>query len=79
MKIGLSCVQDMAIDRPSMSDVVFMLSNEKSHAPEAKRPRFWVGRMKNEVNSEAVHPTTSNPRQFSYSYDRLNITELEYR
>ena len=37
--VGLLCVQDQAADRPNMSDVVFMLSNE-TNRPEPKQPIF---------------------------------------
>ncbi|CAN6689957.1 unnamed protein product [Malus baccata var. baccata] len=39
MRIGLLCVQDKAADRPTMPDVVFMLSSEKD-LPPAKQPIF---------------------------------------
>lgn len=70
IKIGLLCVQDLATDRPSMSDVVFMLSNENSHVPQAKRPRFFVDQMNTEVNGEILHPNTS----ISYTCNDINIT-----
>ena len=37
--LGLLCVQDHAGDRPSMSDVVFMLSNETDR-PQPKQPIY---------------------------------------
>ncbi|TQD79746.1 hypothetical protein C1H46_034719 [Malus baccata] len=39
MRIGLLCVQDKAADRPTMPDVVFMLSSEKD-LPPPKQPIF---------------------------------------
>ncbi|TQD79747.1 hypothetical protein C1H46_034720 [Malus baccata] len=39
MHIGLLCVQDKAADRPTMPDVVFMLSSEKD-PPPPKQPIF---------------------------------------
>ncbi|GKV43379.1 hypothetical protein SLEP1_g50677 [Rubroshorea leprosula] len=38
--IGLLCVQDHAVDRPTMSDVVSMLSNEAMSQPKPKEPAF---------------------------------------
>ncbi|OIV93169.1 hypothetical protein TanjilG_20831 [Lupinus angustifolius] len=40
IQIGLSCVQDYALDRPSMSIVVSMLSNIESTLPTPKYPAF---------------------------------------
>ncbi|KMZ70049.1 S-locus receptor kinase (SRK) [Zostera marina] len=40
IKIGLLCVQDRAIDRPTMSDVLFMLVNEIAIVQEPKKPAF---------------------------------------
>ncbi|KAH9796625.1 Receptor-like serine/threonine-protein kinase SD1-8 [Citrus sinensis] len=41
IQVGLLCVQDRTTDRPSMSTVVFMLSNETS-VPSPKQPTFSV-------------------------------------
>ncbi|KMZ66637.1 S-locus receptor kinase (SRK) [Zostera marina] len=43
IQIGLLCVQDKADDRPTMSDVILMLSNDSSLIKDAKRPRFYNG------------------------------------
>ncbi|GLU22195.1 hypothetical protein SLE2022_382870 [Rubroshorea leprosula] len=40
--IGLLCVQDHAIDRPTMLDVVSMLSNETMPLPQPKQPAFFI-------------------------------------
>ncbi|CDO98047.1 unnamed protein product [Coffea canephora] len=42
IQVGLLCVQDRAIDRPSMSDVVSMLSNEAVQLPPPKQPAFFI-------------------------------------
>lgn len=39
LQIGLLCVQDNAADRPTMPDVVFMLSSV-TDGPQPKRPIF---------------------------------------
>ncbi|KAK3032643.1 hypothetical protein RJ639_036603, partial [Escallonia herrerae] len=41
IQIGLLCVQDQAIDRPTMLSIVFMLCNEKA-LPSPKQPVFAV-------------------------------------
>ncbi|PWA49385.1 bulb-type lectin domain-containing protein [Artemisia annua] len=42
--VGLLCVQDHATDRPTMSEVINMLTNENMHLPEPKRPAFFIER-----------------------------------
>ncbi|KAI3912732.1 hypothetical protein MKW92_039044 [Papaver armeniacum] len=44
IQVGLLCVQQLPEDRPSMSDVVFMLSSKNSLLPEPKQPGFFVER-----------------------------------
>ncbi|XP_043694867.1 putative G-type lectin S-receptor-like serine/threonine-protein kinase At1g61610 [Telopea speciosissima] len=41
--IGLLCVQDYAVDRPTMSKVVFMLSNDTSDLTPPKMPLYIRG------------------------------------
>ncbi|XP_017225514.1 G-type lectin S-receptor-like serine/threonine-protein kinase B120 [Daucus carota subsp. sativus] len=41
--VGLLCVQESAADRPTMSDVLLMFSNEHSQVVPPKRPAFTSG------------------------------------
>jgi hypothetical protein len=41
IKIALLCVQENAVDRPTMSDVITMLSSELLVLPEPKQPGFF--------------------------------------
>ncbi|PIM98813.1 Serine/threonine protein kinase [Handroanthus impetiginosus] len=43
INVGLLCVQDGAMDRPSMTEVISMLTNESLQLPEPKQPAFFVG------------------------------------
>ncbi|KAK6932444.1 S-locus receptor kinase, C-terminal [Dillenia turbinata] len=43
IQVGLLCVQECAVDRPTMSEVVFMLGNNTS-LPSPKQPAFVLGR-----------------------------------
>ena len=47
--VGLLCVQDHAIDRPTMSEVISMLTNENMHLPEPKQPAFFIERSEAEA------------------------------
>jgi len=42
--IGLLCVQHYADDRPTMSDIVSMLTNKSAIVSLPERPAFYVGR-----------------------------------
>nr|XP_043635400.1 G-type lectin S-receptor-like serine/threonine-protein kinase At1g67520 [Erigeron canadensis] len=42
--VGLLCVQDSAADRPTMSEVISMLTNGNMHLPEPKQPAFFIQR-----------------------------------
>ncbi|CAI0423011.1 unnamed protein product [Linum tenue] len=48
--IGLLCVQDQPTDRPTMSDVVAMLSNETSELPDPKQPAFLASAVVEEID-----------------------------
>ena len=40
LQVGLLCVQKLPKDRPTMSSVVFMLSNESITLAQPKKPEF---------------------------------------
>nr|XP_048323283.1 uncharacterized protein LOC107428940 [Ziziphus jujuba var. spinosa] len=42
IQVGLLCVQESAADRPTMSDVVAMFSNERMSLPKPKQPAFYT-------------------------------------
>ncbi|KAJ0007577.1 hypothetical protein Pint_29814 [Pistacia integerrima] len=42
LNVGLLCVQDQAKDRPTMSEVVCMLTNETMVLPTPKQPAFFI-------------------------------------
>ncbi|KAH0863793.1 hypothetical protein HID58_081004, partial [Brassica napus] len=44
VQIGLLCVQQLANDRPNVSNVIWMLTTENAHLPEAKQPAFIARR-----------------------------------
>ncbi|KAM0011505.1 putative non-specific serine/threonine protein kinase [Helianthus debilis subsp. tardiflorus] len=51
--VGLLCVQDHATDRPTMSEVVSMLTNENMNLPQPKQPAFFIERHETETETEA--------------------------
>ncbi|KAJ0075140.1 hypothetical protein Patl1_33360 [Pistacia atlantica] len=42
LHVGLLCVQNQAIDRPTVPEVVSMLTNETIIAPTPKQPAFYI-------------------------------------
>ncbi|XP_071729278.1 G-type lectin S-receptor-like serine/threonine-protein kinase CES101 [Rutidosis leptorrhynchoides] len=58
--VGLLCVQDHAIDRPTMSEVVSMLTNENMHLPEPKHPAFFIERHDAETGRDVNHNNVTN-------------------
>lgn len=43
VRLGLLCVEDNALDRPTMVDVISMLGNDNAVLPFPKRPGFYSG------------------------------------
>ncbi|XP_059457404.1 receptor-like serine/threonine-protein kinase SD1-7 isoform X2 [Corylus avellana] len=48
---GLLCVQESPTDRPTMSDVISMISNEHAPLPTPKQPAFFTGQNMMDTNS----------------------------
>ncbi|XP_070044238.1 G-type lectin S-receptor-like serine/threonine-protein kinase CES101 [Nicotiana tomentosiformis] len=70
--VGLLCVQDYAKDRPSMSTVVSMLTNESRQPPPSpERPGFFIerGDQQAQIYEEVER----------YSINGLSISELKAR
>lgn len=71
IQIGLLCVQDFAVDRPSMSAVVSMLGSD-STLPTPKQPAFIFKRS----NYETSNPSIS---EGTYSVNDASMTMVEAR
>lgn len=68
LQVGLLCVQERADDRPTMSSVVFMLSN-KVELPSPKQPAFVHKGDHNDVD-----PSSSSAG--GYSINELSVTTM---
>ncbi|MQL88380.1 hypothetical protein Taro_020928, partial [Colocasia esculenta] len=66
MEVGLLCVQEHARDRPTMYEVVTMLSSDSSSLPRPKKPGFLVFRS----------PTSSSRNQESFTTNELTNTSI---
>ncbi|XP_021284759.1 cysteine-rich receptor-like protein kinase 10 [Herrania umbratica] len=81
--IGLLCVQEAAADRPTMSEIVMMLSSYSITAPAPSRPAFFVSN-ENRTTHSAVHSDSSqsadsNPDLRQQSVNEVTISELHPR
>ena len=54
--VGLLCVQDQAIDRPTMQDVAFMLSNETLQLSPPKQPAFFNNPTAEKLGNSEIMP-----------------------
>ncbi|KAJ6980066.1 hypothetical protein NC653_028021 [Populus alba x Populus x berolinensis] len=68
--VALLCVQDNREDRPDMSYVVSMLSNENT-LPQPKHPGFFIERDPAEASSTS--------ESTAYSANKCSITQLQAR
>ncbi|KAL6216959.1 hypothetical protein ACLB2K_010177 [Fragaria x ananassa] len=66
--IGLLCVQERAIDRPTMLDVISLLSNQSSALPLPKEPAFLS-------HSGSTDADSSSSRQRYHSQNEVTISE----
>lgn len=54
INVGLLCVQDRPIDRPSMASVVVMLESETSVPALPRQPTFTMDRSFSETDSSTI-------------------------
>ncbi|KAK6253021.1 hypothetical protein QUC31_014741 [Theobroma cacao] len=67
LTVGLLCVQEDPSDRPTMSQVVFMLGSEIASLPAPKQPAFVVRRCPSSKASSSSKPET-------FSHNELTVT-----
>ncbi|KHG02489.1 Cysteine-rich receptor-like protein kinase 6 [Gossypium arboreum] len=79
--IGLLCVQEDAADRPSMSDIITMLSSHSVTAPAPSRPAFFVsnGNFKTDSANEFGSGLSRSTDSIQRSVNEVTISELDPR
>ena len=65
INVALLCVQENAADRPTMSDVVVMLSSESLTLPEPKHPAYFHIRVTAEETSIITETSIVNDTTIS--------------
>ena len=73
INIGLLCVQESPTDRPTMPDVISMISNEHVPLATPKKPAFTRGRNVMDTNS------TSDSNAGNLSKNNLTFSTMEAR
>ncbi|XP_060190372.1 uncharacterized protein LOC132619497 [Lycium barbarum] len=74
MNVALLCVQEDPAERPTMSNVVFMLGGESMTLPRPNQPAFIARR-----NSAGASTSSSSSKLYSSSNNGLTITQQEGR
>lgn len=61
------CVQENAADRPTMSNVIAMLSSDSTNLPDPKQPAYFNMRIKDEAEmaSDFIAPASENEITFT--------------
>lgn len=72
IQVGLLCVQQRVVDRPTMSSVLLMLANENAIVPQPKEPGSCI-----EVSSKGMD--TSSSGKNPYTASELTVTMLDGR
>lgn len=72
IQVGLLCVQDNQMDRPTMADVVSMLGNDISQLPAPRQPAFFI-----ESSLQGLEIFNNNMKKSSLN--NASITEMEAR
>ena len=70
--VGLLCVQEHAIDRPTMLDVVSFLVNENIQLSPPKKPAFYINTVVKESEVSEIKPENC-------SINNVTVSEMEAR
>ncbi|PWA84712.1 Apple-like protein [Artemisia annua] len=70
--VALLCVQENALDRPLMSDVISMLINDTMLLPAPKHPAFFYG-------TTPSKSTSVEAKSENHSVNQITITEMSAR
>ncbi|GAY51192.1 hypothetical protein CUMW_132390, partial [Citrus unshiu] len=72
--VGLLCVQDRAADRPTMSDVGSMLTNDTMALSKPKQPAFYIN-----ISSDYEEPEVTEIKLEVCSVNDVTISRMEGR
>ena len=67
IRVGLLCVEHYANDRPTMSEVISMLTNKSEKVSSPKRPAFYVQREMFNKNLSSTELCTTSTMEITTS------------
>ena len=70
--VSLLCVEEGAVDRPTMSDMLSMLTNESTQLPLPKKPAFSNGR-------KPVGATIAKKESEVHTANEISISDMDPR
>ncbi|XP_021615599.1 G-type lectin S-receptor-like serine/threonine-protein kinase CES101 [Manihot esculenta] len=72
INLGLLCVEQSPLNRPTMSDVLSMLTSEDPELPMPRQPAFYIG--------SSTVTANSNEKQIErYTVNEISISEMDGR
>ncbi|KAK3188244.1 hypothetical protein Dsin_027805 [Dipteronia sinensis] len=77
--IGLLCVQENVVSRPTMASAVLMLCSSSVSLRVPSKPAFFMHSTTEPSNSEVTGSDQSERRSVQFSVNEVSITELEPR
>jgi hypothetical protein len=76
LHIGLLCVQDDPIDRPTMASIVLMLNSSSVTLPAPQQPAYFFSSA-TEQNMHLREPSSDQSKSLQYcSVDKASITHV---
>ncbi|XP_022720570.1 cysteine-rich receptor-like protein kinase 10 isoform X2 [Durio zibethinus] len=80
IQIGLLCVQEDPVDRPTMTTIVLMLNSYSVTLPLPKQPAFFLhSRTEGSMPNKEMESDQSTSRSMPWSINEASITELDPR
>lgn len=78
IRIGLLCVENHAVDRPTIEDVVSMLKNETVTLPLPSNPAF-VSRNSVFQQIEKAEKSSTSSNEVRFSANQVTLSEMDGR
>jgi hypothetical protein len=78
IKIGLLCVQEDPVDRPTMASILLSLNSGSVTLPSPQRPRFFL-HGKRDMPIKNLESDQSTTKSMLWSVNEVSITELHPR
>ena len=73
LQVGLLCVQERPEERPTMSQVILLLSSETVSLPQPKQPGFGLGWRPRETD------WSSSPQDHTFTINQVTVTMMDGR